>query len=206
MIERLLTLRNRGVYRLKHEGAAAVYYLADDEAGGVLINTPPYSDVMAEQLTALAPTRYLFYPSRFGAVDVDRWRAAAGAESLAFGEETAEIRGHIDIVLDRQSRLTRTIDFLPMSGRTAGSGVLRARNLPGVLFLGPVLSPGKSGWPTLAGQPDDYSYENRLFGCLGLKDLSYEYAFTDIFVPGKTRFGPGASSAIRQELIHVLGS
>ncbi len=204
MIERLLTLRNRSVYRLDHEGAAAVYYLADDEAGGILINTPPYSDIVAGQLAALAPTRYLFYPSRFGAADVDQWRAAAGAESLAFGDEVAAIRGGVDIVLDRQSKLTRTIDFLPMSGRTAGSGVLRARNLPGVMFFGPVLSPGKSGWPTLVAQPDDYSYENRLFGCLGLKDLRYEYAFTDVFVPGETCFGPGASYAIRQELIRVL--
>ncbi len=204
MIECLITLRDRSIYRLAEEGAAAVYYLADDVAGGVLINTPRYRAHLAARLAALARLRFLFYPSRVGAVDVDRWRAATGAESLAFAAETEAIAGSVDIVLDRQSKLTRTIDFLPMPGRTAGSGALYARNLPGVLFLGPVLSPGESGWPTLAQQPDDFSYEDRLFGCLGLQDLRYEYAFTDVFVPGKTRFGPDASRAIRQELHHVL--
>ncbi len=204
MIELLITLRDRSIYRLEGEGAATVYYLADDDAGGVLINTPHYHAELEAGLAALAPLRFLFYPSRFGAVDVDRWRAATGAESLAFAAEAEAIEGEVDIVLDRQSKLTRTIDFLPMSGRTPGSGVLRARNLPGVMFFGPVLSPGESGWPTLVRQPDDFSYEDRLFGCLGLQDLRYEYAFTDVFVQGRTRFGPGASRAIRQEIERVL--
>ncbi len=204
MIELLITLRDRSIYRLEGEGTTTAYYLADDDAGGVLINTPHYHAELEAELAALAPLRFLFYPSRFGAVDVDRWRAATGAESLAFAAEAEAIGGKVDIMLDRQSKLTRTIDFLPMSGRTPGSGVLRARNLPGVMFFGPALSPGESGWPTLVRQPDDFSYEDRLFGCLGLQDLRYEYAFTDVFVPGSTCFGPGASRAIRQEIGRVL--
>ncbi|MHB8258600.1 MAG: hypothetical protein ACYDHY_06395 [Acidiferrobacterales bacterium] len=203
-MELLITLRDRSIYRLEGEGATTAYYLADDDAGGVLINTPHYHAELEAELAALAPLRFLFYPSRFGAVDVDRWRAATGAESLAFAAEAEAIGGKVDIMLDRQSKLTRTIDFLPMSGRTPGSGVLRARNLPGVMFFGPALSPGESGWPTLVRQPDDFSYEDRLFGCLGLQDLRYEYAFTDVFVPGSTCFGPGASRAIRQEIGRVL--
>ncbi|MHB8550525.1 MAG: MBL fold metallo-hydrolase [Acidiferrobacterales bacterium] len=203
-MERLITLCDRSIYRLEGIEAATVYYLADDDAGGVLINTPRYHEELGSRLAEIAALRFMFFPSRFGAVDVDQWRAATGAESLAFAAEAEGIGGGIDIVLDRQSKLTRTIDFLPMSGRTSGSGVLRVRNLPGVMFFGPTLSPGESGWPTLVRQPDDFSYEDRLFGCLGLQDLRYEYAFTDLFVPGRTRFGPGASRAIRQEIERVL--
>ena len=204
MIERLVVLRDRSIYRVDGAGVAEVYYLADDDAGGVLINTPRYDAQIKDRLVALAPIRYLFYPSRFGAADVDRWRMATGAESLAFAAETGAIDGRVDIVLERQSKLTRTIDLLPMTGRTAGSGVLQARNLPGVVFFGPALVPGESGWPTLVPYPDDFSYEDRLFGCLGLQDLNYEYAFTDVFEQGRTRFGPGAARAIRQEIEHVL--
>ncbi len=204
MIDCLVTLRDRSVYRVESDGAAAVYYLADDAAGGVLINTPHYDPQIEASLLALAPIRYLFFPSRFGAVDVDRWRTATGAESLVFAAETAALAGKADVVLEGRSKLTRTIELLPMSGRTAGSGVLCARNLPGVMFFGPVLAPGESGWPALYPQPDDYSYENRVFGCLGLQDMHYEYAFTDVFEQGRTRFGPGAARAIRQELERAL--
>ncbi|MDA8421154.1 MAG: hypothetical protein M0039_07840 [Pseudomonadota bacterium] len=205
MIDRLLDLPGRSVYRLHGSGAAAtVYYLADDAAGGVLINTPRYDAQLEARLAALAPVRFLFFPSHFGACDVDLWRAATGAESLAFAAETGSIAGTVDIVLERQSKLTRTIDLLPMPGRTAGNAVLHARNLPGVVFFGPALTPGGSGWPALVRQPDDHSYENRLFGCLALQDLDFAYAFTDVFVEGMTCFGPGASRAIRQELERVL--
>lgn len=204
-MEQLLSLRERAVYRLPvAAGDPAVYYLADDEAGGILINSPAFDPALAAALADIAPLRFLFYPSRLGARDVDRWRAVGGVESLAFGAEQEGITGTIDIALDSKSKLTRTIDFLPMSGRTRGSGALRVRNLPGVVFFGPTLSPGDSGWPTLSPQPDDYSYENRLFGSLGLQDLRYDYAFTDRFVPGHTQFGPGADQAIQAELRRLL--
>ncbi len=201
----LLTLRGRTVYLVPEEaGAPAVYFLVDQEAGGVLINTPRYSTKLQSALTAIAKIDYLFYPSRFGAQDVDAWRQATGAEALAYGPEAAAISGQIDIVLDNKSKLTRTIGFLPMSGRTEGSCALHLRNLPGVIFFGPTLSPGPSGWPTLLPRPDDHSFETRIFGSLGLKDVKYDYAFTDEFVEGQTQFGPGADRAIRVELERAL--
>jgi hypothetical protein len=201
----LLALRGRTIYLVPVEAAMpAVYFLVDQDAGGVLINTPPHSAELQAELNAVAQIKYLFFPSRFGARDVDTWRDATGAESLAYGPEAAAIGGRIDIALDNKSKLTRTIGFLPMSGRTEGSCALHLRNLPGVVFFGPTLSPGPSGWPTLIAQANDYSFESRLFGSLGLKDVKFDYAFTDEFVDGQTRFGPGADKAIQAELQQVL--
>jgi hypothetical protein len=201
----VLALRGRTIHLVPIEaGAPAVYFLVDQDAGGVLINTPRYSAELQSAITAIAKINYLFFPSRFGARDVDAWREATGAESLAYGPEAEAIGGRIDIVLDNKSRLTRTIGFLPMSGRTEGSCALHLRNLPGVVFFGPILSPGPSGWPTLLAHANDYSFETRLFGSLGLKDVKYDYAFTDEFVDGQTQFGPGADQAIQAELQRAL--
>lgn len=196
----LLTLRDRSVYWLPlPRGTPAVYYLVDRDAGSVLINAPPYSSELQRDLSALAPTKYLFLPSYYGARDLDAWRQHR-IETLAYGPEIDAIDGTVDIVLDNKSKLTRTIGFLPMSGRTRGSCALHLRNLPGAIFFGPILAPGDNGWPTLQPGPDDYSYESRIFGSLGLQDLRYDYAFTDVFVPGETPFGPGADRAIATEL------
>lgn len=204
-MELLITLRERRIYLVQGgAGNIAVYYIVDDDAGGILINTPTYHPELAAQLRALAKVNYLFFPSRFGAQDVDRWREAEIAESLAYGAEARAISGKIDLVLDQKSKLTRTIDFLPMSGRTDGCCALRVRNLPGVVFFGPILTPGISGWPTLVAQEDDHSYEMRLIGSLGLQDIKYDYAFTDTFISGSTNFGPGADGAIQLELKRIL--
>lgn len=204
-MKKLLSLRGRDIYLVASEPETpAVYFLADDDAGGVLINTPRFSESLLGALQAIMPIRYLFYPSRFGARDVDAWRSASGAESLAYGAEVDSISGHIDVALDNKSKLTRTIGFLPMSGRTAGSCALYLRNLPGVVFFGPILTPGPSGWPTLMSAADDHSYESRLFGTLGLQDIKYAYAFTDVFVEGQTPFGPDADKAVQVELERVL--
>ena len=201
----LLNLRGRDIYLVAPSGAhPAVYFIADADAGGILINTPPYDDALRSTLQAVAPLRYLFFPSRFGAHDVDRWRQASGAESLAYGAEVSAIAGTVDLALDNKNKLTRTIGFLPMSGRTAGSCALYLRNLPGAIFFGPILAPAASGWPTLTPQPDDHSYESRLFGALGLQDVKYDYAFTDVFVEGRTQFGPGADRAVQAELARVF--
>lgn len=183
-----------------------MFYLADREGGGVLINTPAYSAALAARLEALAPLKFAFFPSRFGALDVDRWRTEAGLQTLAYGHESHGIAGTVDIILDRENKFSRTIDFLPMSGRTESSCALRCKNQPGIIFFGPILSCGESGWPTLVEKPDDYSYENRLFGVLGLQDLKYQYAFTDDFDPDRSRYGPGADAAIQREIAVVLES
>ena len=206
MLKRLLELPGRTIHLLQGTGTGpAVYYLVDEEVQGVLINAPPFADRLVQTVNALAPLKFIFLPSHLGARDIDRWRAASGAEVMAYGAEIPHISGTVDIELEKQSKLTRTIDFLPMSGRTEGTCALRLRNKPGVIFFGPILSAaGDSGWPTLIPDADDYSYENRVFGTLGLQDVKYEYAFTDVFEEGRTRFGPGASEAIRDELDRAL--
>ena len=194
---------DRSVYYLPGS-VPAVFFLADKEGGGILINTPEYAPELLSSLNALLPLKFIFYPSYFGAKDVDRWRAASGAQTMAYGHEARQIEGTVDLVLDRENRFSRTIDFLPMSGRTESSCALRCKNKPGLIFFGPILSAAESGWPTLAPQPDDYSFENRLFGVLGLQDVKFEYAFTDDFDPRTSRFGPGADMAIQRELAQIF--
>lgn len=196
---KLLGFFDRSVYYLAGT-RPAVFYLVDREGGGILVNTPAFSHELAQNLAALAPVNYLYYPSHLGAADVDAWRAATGARAMAHGAEADQIAGTTDIVLGREARFSRTMDFLPMSGRTGGSCALRCKNKPGVVFFGPILACGAGGWPRLIPGEDDHSFENRLIGALGLKDLKYEYAFTDDFVPGASLYGPGAAQAVAAEI------
>ena len=203
MLDKILELRDRTIYYLTGSHPA-VYYLVDQDVQGVLINTPAFDPATLDALTAIAPVKFIYFPSRRGAQDVERWRESTGAETMAFEAEVPAIDGTIDLKLDRKSKFTRTIDFLPMAGVTEGSCVLRCRNKPGVLFFGPVLSPGEDGWPTLSFNEDDYSMESRMFGALGLQDVAFDYAFTDVFVPGQTQFGPGAAEAVNQRIAEAL--
>ena len=198
----LLRLPARSVYHLPHT-APAVFYLADADAGGVLINVPGFSARHLAELTRIAALRYAFIPSRFGARHAAAWREA-GARIIGAREELAHCRVAVDVALDRSWRFTRAIDFLPLSGRTPGTWALRCKTKPAVIFFGPALSRTPSGWPGLVSQPDDYSYENRLLGAAGLKTLKYEYAFTDDFDPVKSRYGPGAGRGIARELERAL--
>jgi len=59
----LLELPARSVYCLPRT-APAVFSLADNEGGGVLINTPPFSLKLAPRLKNFALPRYVFNPSR----------------------------------------------------------------------------------------------------------------------------------------------
>ncbi|HUW97549.1 MAG TPA: hypothetical protein VMV40_01735 [Acidiferrobacter sp.] len=199
----LLSLNDRSIY-LVSQGPPAVYYILDHKAGGILINAPAFSPAVWGALQDLGGTRFLFLPSHFGVRDLALWRAA-GVQVLAFQEEVATVSAtDVDVAVNSQQKLTRTIDFLPMAGRTHGTCGLRLKNLPGVLFLGPALTPGLSRWPELIAHPDDYSYESRLMGVFGLRDLAFDYVFTDLFVPGETAFGPGADRAIRAHLDALL--
>lgn len=202
MLKKLIEVFDRAVYHL--EGSSpAVFYLADKEGGGILINTPEFSDALLQELQAIMPLRFIFYPSYYGARDVDLWRAASKAETICYGHESKRINGTIDKALEREDRFSRTVDFLVMSGRTESSCLLRCKNKPGILFFGPVLNTGEDGWPTLVLHDDDFSHENRLIGALGLQDLKFDYAFTDDFKPGVSQFGPGADEAIQQALKKV---
>jgi hypothetical protein len=199
MWRHLLELPERQLYWLE-ASEPAVYLLVDRQAEGALINAPPYSDAVRDAATTRGPLKYLFLPSRLGATDVDLWREQAGLETMAFADETPAIEGTIDLPLDRKSKLTRTIDFLPLPGRTAGTCAMRLKNKPGVVFFGPALEPDATGWPALRPMPDDLSYENRVIGALGLQDLRFEYAFTDRYDPATVHMGPGADQAIQSRL------
>jgi hypothetical protein len=203
MLETLVELRGRTIHRVTTESDPAVYYIADQDAGGILINAPAWSAALAATLRDAAEPTYLFLPSRFGARDIEAWRGE-GMETLAWEPEVAAIDGSIDTPLNSKVKLTRTIDFLPMSGRTAGSCALRMKNKPGAIFFGPILEPGEDGWPTLVLHDDDYSSESRLFGALGLQDVTFDYAFTDTFDPATTHYGPGAASAVNAAVAGVL--
>ena len=202
MLHKLVALRDRDIHYVVGSRPAA-YYIADREAGGVLVNAPPFDGALLAALRALAPLAYLYLPSRRGARDLAPWRDA-GAETIVAEAEAPHIAGTVDLAIGRDRKLTRTIDFLPMSGVTEGSCALRIKNNGGAIFFGPILEPGEDGWPALIAHTDDYSAENRLIGALGLQDQRFEYAFTDVFEPGRTRFGPGAGDAVRERLGRLL--
>lgn len=203
MLDKLLVLRERTIYYVAGTRPAA-YYIADRDAGGVLVNAPPFDEPLLAALRAITPPAYLFLPSHRGARDLDRWRQGAGLETIAFEAEAPHIAGTIDLAIGRGRKLSRTIDFLQMSGVTEGCCALRIKNDGGIIFFGPILEPGPDGWPALVPHDDDYSTENRLIGALGLQDQRFEYAFTDVFEPGRTRCGPGAGAAVRERLRRLL--
>jgi hypothetical protein len=199
---KLLDLGTRRVFHLRGS-SPAVFLISDTVGGGILVNTPPYTPACFEALQSVAPLNYVFFPSRFGARDAAAWRAA-GVQLIAYGAEARAI-GRVDIMVDRGDRLARDMDFLPMSGRTESTCALRLKSKPGVIFFGPALQQGPDGWPALIACVDDYSYENRLLGAIGLRRLRYEYAFTDDFAPPRSCWGPGASVAIRGMIDGLLG-
>ena len=91
---------DRSVYYLPGS-KPAVFFLADKEGGGILINSPRYSAELLATLDALLPLRFIFYPSHLGATDVDVWREARGAQTMAYGHEAKRVNGTIDLVLVR---------------------------------------------------------------------------------------------------------
>lgn len=202
-LAKLVELFDRSVYWIAGSAPAA-FYLSDRDGGGILINAPAFDAALFAELQRIAPVRFLFLPSRFGAGTAAAWRDAAGCRVLAHAREAGDLPVAVDVALDREHKFSRTIDFLPMSGRTAGTCALRCRNLPGIVFFGPILEHGEDGWPCLEPHADDDSWENRLIGALGLKDLRFDYAFCDNFEPERARFGPQASEAISAGLERAL--
>jgi len=204
MIE-LLNLPGRRVFLVAEADAAghpASFYLIDPVAGGILVNAPPFSAALAGALEAVARPRFLFLPSARGGAAAGRWRAV-GLQAVASVEEAPLLAAPIDQRVDRKTRLTRDIDFLPMSGRTPGSCALRVRARPGIVFFGPILDHRE--WPALIAHEDDHSYENRIIGAIAVQDLRFEFAFCDNYVHGRSRFGPGAAAATRAILASALG-
>lgn len=180
------------------------YLINDKVAGGILINTPIFSMGLLDQLLTITPINYIFFPSYHGAHDPQLWQQQTHAKLLAHQLEINSIDYPIDIIIDNKVKLTRTIDFLPMSGVTRGSCALRLKNKPSMLFFGPILQTGEDGWPTLLSSDSDFSYENRVIGALALQDIRYEYAFTDDYQDGITEIGPGADQAILKSITNIL--
>jgi len=197
----LLQLPRRSVHYLPGS-QPAVFYFVDDRAGGILINTPRFSVETLSALMRIAPPKFIFLPSRFGARDVAEWRAASGAKVLAGAEDVSAIQGPVDEPIDGGVRFYGRLDFLALSGRTRGTVALRSREEPGIIFFGPALEHGD--WPRLQPHDDDDSWENRLIGALGLREIEFEYAFCDNYVHTTSRYGPGADEAVRAELAAVL--
>ena len=202
MLNLLLDIPQRKIFHIEQNTGPASFLIVDDKAGGILINTPIYSEILFNKVSTLTRIDYLFLPSKFGANpdDIKQWKSATNAETIAHELEVASIDHPIDIKVNHKTKLSRTMDFVPMGGRTTGSCALFLKNLPGVIFLGPILSANKNGWPDLKKNDDDSSFEARMFGVLGLKDLKYDYAFTDDFNPEKCKFGPDASVEIKKNI------
>jgi hypothetical protein len=197
----LIEGRQRAVFHVAGgETEPAVYWLRDEESGGVLINTPAFDAGLAETLAGSVAV--IFYPSGRGARDVAEWREALNAETVAGPEEP--IDGPVDIRPGAKQRLSRNFLFRPMSGRTSGTCGLYGKRDPNVLFTGPALEPGADGWPTLVPHDDDYSWENRVFGALGLRDARFDYCLTDS-LGAQVRIGPGADAAVAANLDAALG-
>jgi hypothetical protein len=184
--------------------APACFLLVDERAGGILVNSPAFSPSVANAVERVAKTRFIFYPSRYGATDVARWRSATGARTIASGAEVADIPGPVDEAIDGGVRIHGRLDFLALSGRTRGTCALRSRVEPAVVFFGPALE--HADWPVLVAHADDHSYENRLIGALGLQQLAFEFALCDNYRHGISRFGPGADQAVAGGLAAALGA
>lgn len=201
MLTQILDIPQRKIFYVTPQNdEPAAFLIIDDKAGGILINTPAFSDALLKNILELTPLNFIFLPSKFGAQSLKQWKIATNAESIAHEIEASSIDSPIDITVNHKTKLTRTMDFVPMAGRTKGSCALFLKNLPGVLFLGPTLSTDKSGWPALVQQDDDASFETRMFGVLGLKELKYDYVFTDDFRLNRNKFGPSASTEVTKNI------
>jgi hypothetical protein len=199
----LLDLPDRRIYYLADpRQSAAVFLLDDNDAGGVLINTPPKTQTNKIALKQFE-IDYIFLPSHFGAHDLNFWRDTLNARTMADASEVTRIDGDIDIKIERKQKLTRKIYFILMSGRTQGTTALLCKNKPGVIFLGPALEHSSNGWPTLIQHENDASFENRLIGALGLQDVKFNYAFCDNFTLTQSQFGPDADRAIQNEFENI---
>lgn len=202
-LREILRLPRRSVHVL--EGAApAVFLLVDDRAGAILVNVPPFSEMALGEIRRAADPTFIFLPSRFGARDLDLWREATGARTIASAEEAPAIEGKIDETIDGSVRMHGRLDFLMLSGRTRGTCALRVKEPPGIIFFGPALEHAGADSFVLRQQRDDYSFENRLIGALGLRDLEFEFAFCDDYIDDESTGGPGASVGVRSAVDAAL--
>lgn len=183
----------------QQDSQPAIFLVQDKEIGGVLINSPPF---IPEYQSILKPheVNFIFLPSYFGANDISHWKSELNAEVLCHENEAVNIAEEVNITVNQKTKLSRTIDFIPIGGRTAGSCALFIKNLPGIIFFGPILQRGEDGWPSMKAQADDFSYESRLFSALGIKDLKFEHAFLDDYRINLSKTGPNAAIHVRDNI------
>ena len=198
---RLVDVAGREVWYVA-DSVPACFLLVDERAGGILVNSPAFTPSLADAIERVATARFIFYPSRYGATDVARWRTATGARTIASAAEAADIRGPVDEAIDGAVRIYGRLDFLALSGRTRGTCALRSRAEPAIVFFGPALE--HAPWPALVLHEDDFSAENRLIGALGLRGERFEFAFCDNYIEQVSKFGPRASMAVAAGLADVL--
>ena len=196
----ILALPQRSIYFLDIgiPTQVASFLIHDNKLGAILVNTPDFSVDLLTQIEQFS-VKYIFLPSHLGARDLALWQEATSAEIIAHEAECEFISQKVDHAISERSKLSRTIDFLPLPGRTPGSCALYLKNLPGVIFLGPVMQSSPNNWPTIIQKEDDYSFESRLFSALSLKDTKFQYAFTDNFQPDHL-YGPNADQGIRRNI------
>jgi len=196
--QKILEISNRQIFLLTDatEKFPATFIIRDKEVGGIMINTPTYTKHHIDLIPNF-DINYIFLPSYLGAHDLQQWKDCTNAEIIAHENECSLINFPIDISVNQKTKLTRTIDFVPIAGRTQGSCALYLKNLPGIIFFGPILQSQENKWPRIIQKPTDYNYESRLFSALSIKDLKYQYAFTDDFHFGVSKFGPNADKAIK---------
>lgn len=201
LINLLLKTSQRQIYHLYDmiNNQPAVFLILDKEVGGILVNTPSYNESTKTLLDSFK-INYIFLPSHFGAIDTMQWKNLTGAKLLAHENATHLINDNIDFPVNEKTKLTRTIDFLPIAGRSPGSCGLFLKNLPGIIFFGPTLQRLANGWPGIVQSADDFDFEARLFSSLNLKDLKFQYAFTDDFDTNKSLTGPEADIHIRKNI------
>ena len=197
----LLDVGGRAIWHLAGS-VPACFLLVDERAGGILVNSPQFEPRLAEAVERIARVRLIFFPSWRGASDVGQWRSACAARTVAAVGEVEAIPGPIDEAIDGGVRIHGRLDFLLLPGRTRGTCALRSKAEPGVVFFGPALE--HADWPMLVAHADDYSYEDRLIGALGLRGLAFEFGFCDNYSHGKSRFGPGAGRAVAAGLAAVV--
>lgn len=200
---RLLEVPGREVW-LVPASVPACFLLVDERAGGVLVNAPPFDANLVQAMGHVTEVRFIFFPSRFGAIDVAQWRSALNARTIAAAGECSAITGPVDEPIDGGVRIHGRLDFLALSGRTRGTCALRSKAEPAIAFLGPALE--HDPWPVLRAHADDDSYENRVIGALGLRGVAFEFAFCDNYSHGSSRFGPEASRAVAAGLAEALES
>lgn len=180
-------------------GAPRSFLLIDPVAGGVLVDTPAFDPACAR---ALPRVQVIVLTSARGGRDVDAWRAATGARTVAGVGEPVD--GTVDLRADGTVRITGRLDFLGVSGVTPGTIALRSKGPPGIVFFGPSLAQ-RAGWPALVHDAHDWNWENRVIGAVGIASLDFEYAFCGDYSHGESRFGPGAGLRVAAALHDALG-